>query len=65
MRTIALFLPKVRQAKDTAGIAFLCAYNDDTLTAAKAALGKDDAAQLTAAPNNKLAHLHTAFTPPD
>lgn len=46
---IALFLPKVRQATDSNTLAFLCADNDDNLTAAYERLGKDDAAALRGA----------------
>jgi phage RecT family recombinase len=47
--SIALFLPKVRQAKDTNTLAFLIGDNDENLTAARASLAKDDLATLNEA----------------
>ncbi len=58
--SIALFLPKVRQAKTTIDLAYLCGDNDENLTAARASLGKDDVAQLNEAIQKRYEELDNA-----
>lgn len=57
--TIALFLPKVRQAKDINRLAFLVGDNEQNLKAARAALGKDDTAALDGAIDQRFRELDT------
>jgi phage RecT family recombinase len=58
--TIALFLPKVRQAKDTAALAYLCGDNDENLEAARASLGKEDLDALNDAIKRRYEELDNA-----
>ncbi len=47
--TVALFMPKLRQQKNTNGVAFLIGDNNENLEAAKAAISASDRKDLDAA----------------